>query len=189
MYLWYKSRSLFNSSSCLLCLSISIYAFNNASFVAILIIRTVFCSVWARTILWSSWINLSLSNPLLFCSFSILDYNFFIFVRLLFAFVEALSMFLQAWFASSLRFLLFLQYYPHLLRHHLPFSLGNPNLVLTFTLYTFWLIISYYVLMLHLLNVSDSLHKHFHILLYVRWLSILLLICIIFHFHVFHSKN
>ena len=69
------------------------------------------------------------------------------------------------------------------------FSLIYPKLVITFPLCVLWLIISSYVLTLRLLSVSGSLHRHWNILLYVLWVSNLILIFIIFLFHIVNRKN
>ena len=50
----------------------------------------------------TQWELLSLYTTLLFCSFSILNFNYFSFVRVICNFVESLSLFFQAWDASCL---------------------------------------------------------------------------------------
>ena len=99
-----------------------------------------------------------------------MDFNYFIFVRFWYAFVGSLYLIFQAWDASWLSFLLYLQVQPHIQRHHMPFSLRSAKPVLNFPLCAFWLIISSYDLTLHILSVPFSLHKHCYFLLYGCWI-------------------
>ena len=57
-------------------------------FEEIVIISTEFRSVRSRTIFWSCCIRLYFSTPLLFWYFSILDFNYFSFLRIYCAFVK-----------------------------------------------------------------------------------------------------
>ena len=90
LYFFDKSRALLNSSQRLLCFSIYCCACNKASYIA-------------------EWINFSLYTPLLFWSFSILDFKYSNIVRIFCAFVGALSLLLQAWADSFLKLSLLLQ--------------------------------------------------------------------------------
>ena len=109
LYLCNKYRALFNYSYRHLCFYIFCCAWNKAICVAIVILRTSFWSVRAITLFWNCWINPSFYTTLSFCSFSSLDFNYFIFVRVCCAFVEALYLLLQVWDASCLSFAPILQ--------------------------------------------------------------------------------
>ena len=50
-------------------------------FEVIVLLKNEFCSMRSRNLFWSCWINIYLSTTLLFCSFSILDFNYSIFVE------------------------------------------------------------------------------------------------------------
>ena len=149
-----------------MCLYIYCCSCNKSYFVAIVLLGTVFWFVRGRTIFWSCWINISLSIRLLFWSFSILEFNYFSFVSVWCAFVKALYLFLQAFYASCLFYLILFQAYTHLWRRHLPFSMRASKLVLTFPLFFLWLIISSYVFRLNILSATASLHTHCNILLH-----------------------
>ena len=97
-------------------------------------------------------------------------------------------MLFQAWADYLLRLLVIFQSQPHLQRHHLTFYLRAPNIFLTFPLCVLWLIIYSYVLTLHLLSVSDFIHKQCHLFLYDHFIYSLLLICIILLFHLVNIK-
>ena len=66
--------------------------------------------------------------------------------------------------------------------------LGSPKLVLSFLLWLLWLIISSYILTLHLLSVSAYLHKHCHLFLRGLYSSSLLFFCLFPLFHVVNRK-
>ena len=153
-----------------------------------MLLSTDFFSVRSRTIFWRFWINSSLSTTLSFWSFYILDSNYFSFRRVWSDFVEALSLFLKAWDSSLLIFLLLFQDYPHLRRNNLNFSLRAPKIVLTFPLWALWLIISSYAFTPHLLSLSEYLLEHCHVFLYGHWIYVLLLLCLIFFFHIVNRK-
>ena len=70
----------------------------------------------------------------------------------------------------------------------MPFHLIPPKLVLTVTLYSLWLIISSYVLYPHILSVSSFLHKKCHLLLYSRRFYRLLLLFLLFLFHIYNRN-
>ena len=152
------------------CVSIYCCARNKASFVA-------------------DWINITLYTPLIFWSFSIFYFNYFIFIRVWCAFFESLSLFFYSCYISCLIFLTFLQSYPHLQMHCISLYLGPPKLVQTFSLCVLWLITLFYALNHYLLIVSASIHEHCHLLLYGCWMSSLLLLSIIFFFHLVNNKN
>ena len=91
------------------CFSVSFCVCYTDSFVDILLLSTLFWSVRSRTIFSSCWINISLPTPLLFCSFFILDFNYFSFVSVWCDFFKALYLLLRSWDGSCLSFLLLLQ--------------------------------------------------------------------------------
>ena len=69
------------------------------------------------------------------------------------------------------------------------FFFENSKIVIIFPFCALWLIISSYVLKIHLLILSASLHNHRHIFLYDRWLSIFLFICLLYRFYIVNRKN
>ena len=90
LYFYDKYRALFNYSQWIFCFSISCCECNKDYFV-------------------SDWINISLSTTLLFFYYSILGFNYFLFLRVYCAFPDVLSLLFQYLDTSFLIFTLFLQ--------------------------------------------------------------------------------